>query len=80
MKPWYETPLANIGLRIGGLFLLAASWWCALRLPHAQGDIARLMLAAAVFLNASAGSALLWEGAGLWEPVEVSERWQHPKV
>lgn len=81
MKRWYETKAAAIGLRAGGLILLAIGAWSAIRLhqlalTNAHRDTASLVLAAICFLCASAGSALVWEGPGLWAPVEVSERWR----
>jgi hypothetical protein len=72
----------NIGLRAGGMAVLALGWWVAVRLHQlalaAPRDHASLMLllGAAVFLCGSIGSALLFVGPGLWEPVEVSERWR----
>jgi len=74
----------NIGLRAGGVAVLAVGWWVAVRLhqialaaprDHAS---AGMLLAAIVFLCGSAGSTLLFVGPGLWEPVEVSERWRRP--
>ncbi len=83
MKKWHETLVANVGLRAGGLALLAASWSVAIRLHQlALATSARdatsfmMLLAAIVFICGSAGSALLFVGPGLWETVEVSERWR----
>lgn len=84
MKQWHESPAANIGLRSGGIALIAVGWLVAVRLHHiALATPARdhnsslmLLLAAIVFLCGSAGSALLFVGPGLWESVEVSERWR----
>lgn len=83
MKKWNETAAANLGLRAGGLVLLAVCWSIAVRLhPVPPGATARdatsllMLLSAMTFLCGSAGSALLFVGPGLWETVEVSERWR----
>lgn len=83
MKKWHETVAANFGLRAGGLVLLAVCWAIAARLhPVPPGATARdamsllMLLSAMAFLCGSAGSALLFAGPGLWETVEVSERWR----
>lgn len=83
MKKWHETPIANVGLRVGGIVLAAVGWLLALRLHHlAQATAPRdmnmlaILLSAATFLCASAGSALLFVGPGLWETVEISARWR----
>jgi hypothetical protein len=73
----------NIGLRAGGVAVLAIGWWVAVRLhqlalatPPRDHSSAMMLLAAIIFLCGSAGSALLFVGPGLWETVEVSERWR----
>jgi len=83
MKRWHENRGADIGLRAGGAVLLGLGWLLAVRLHHmaqttGPRDASSLMilLSAATFLCASAGSALLFVGAGLWESVEVSARWK----
>ncbi|MBL0914937.1 MAG: hypothetical protein IBJ13_05315 [Sphingopyxis sp.] len=83
MKNWHQTLTANVGLRAGGVLLLGIGWAVAVRLHHmALGQPVRdtasimLLLAAVAFLCSSAGSALLLVGPGLWETVEVSERWR----
>lgn len=83
MKKWHETRAANIGLRALGIVLVGIGWLFALRLHHmalitGPRDPGALMiiLSAATFLSASAGSALLFVGPGLWETVEVSVRWR----
>ena len=84
MKKWHETLAANLGLRAGGVALLVLGWSVALRL-HQMALAASprettsfmMLLSAIVFLCGSAGSALLFVGPGLWETVEVSERWRH---
>ncbi|WP_156416979.1 hypothetical protein [Sphingopyxis sp. H050] len=83
MKNWHQTLAANVGLRAGGMLLLGFGWAVAMRLHHmALGAPVReaapltLALSAATFLCGSAGSALLLIGPGLWETVEVSERWR----
>lgn len=83
MKKWHDGFAANIGLRAGGVALLGLGGATAVRLHHiALGVPAReptafmMALAAILFLCGSAGSALLLVGPGLWETVEVSERWR----
>ncbi len=83
MKKWHETFAANLGLRGGGLALLAVGWSVAVRLHQMalttsprDATSFMMLLAAIVFLCGSAGSALLFVGPGLWETVEVSERWR----
>lgn len=83
MKKWHETLTANIGLRAGGIVLLGIGWLLAVRLHHMARTIGPrdtdsliILLSAVLFLCASAGSALLFVGPGLWETVEVSERWR----
>ncbi|ALJ12092.1 hypothetical protein [Sphingopyxis macrogoltabida] len=83
MKKWQETLAARLGLRIGGAMLLVIGWLVAVRLhclvqttPARDATSFMILLAALTFICGSAGSALLFVGPGLWEPVEVSERWQ----
>lgn len=83
MMKWHESAAANLGLRATGLALLAAAWLLAVRLHHMSQTISPrdatslvMLLSAVLFLCASAGSALLFVGPGLWEPVEISERWR----
>ena len=83
MKKWHETLAANLGLRAGGVALLVMAWSVAVRLhqmalatsPREPSSF-MMLLSAIVFLCGSAGSALLFVGPGLWETVEVSERWR----
>lgn len=83
MKQWHESLAANIGLRAGGVALLGIGWSVAARLhqialatPARDNSSFMMLLAAIVFICGSAGSALLFVGPGLWERVEVSERWR----
>lgn len=84
MKRLHESLAANIGLRTSGIALIAVGWSVAVRLHHiALATTGRdshsslmMLFAAIVFLCGSAGSALLFVGPGLWESVEVSERWR----
>ena len=83
MTKWHETLAANLGLRVGGLALLILGWSVAVRLHQLalttsprDATSFTMLLAAIVFLCGSAGSALLFVGPGLWETVEVSERWR----
>ncbi|HZG33274.1 MAG TPA: hypothetical protein VEZ59_08370 [Sphingopyxis sp.] len=83
MTKWHQTRPVDLGLRVVGAALLAAGWAIAVRLhqlapaasPRDAGSLL-LFLSATAFLCASAGSALLFVGGGLWERVEVSERWR----
>ena len=83
MKKWHETLGANLGLRSGGIALLALGWSVAVRLHQMaiaasarDATSSMMLLAAIVFICGSAGSALLIVGPGLWETVEVAERWR----
>lgn len=83
MKNWRKLWIARIGLRAGGGALIGVGWSLAVRLHHmAQAGFPRdamtgpMLLAAILFLCASAGSALLFVGPGLWDSVDVSERWR----
>ncbi|SEH12226.1 hypothetical protein SAMN05428974_0420 [Sphingopyxis sp. YR583] len=83
MKRWHESLAANIGLRTGGSALIVLGSSVAVRLHQLalatsgrDSSSFMMLLAAIVFLCASAGSALLFVGPGLWEIVEVSERWR----
>ncbi|WP_077145663.1 hypothetical protein [Sphingopyxis sp. KK2] len=83
MTYWHENRFAGIGLRAGGLALLALGGMVAVRLHHMalvtparDATSLTLLLSAIAFLCGSAGSALLFAGPGLWETVEVSERWR----
>ena len=83
MKRWHETLAANLGLRIGGVVLFVIGWSAAVRLHGLtltttvrDATSFMMLLAATIFLCGSAGCALLFVGPGLWETVEVSERWR----
>ena len=83
MTKWHESLAAKLGLRVAGAALLMLGWSAALRLhqmvlvtPAREANAIMMLLAAIVFLCGSAGSALLFVGPGLWEPVDVSERWR----
>ncbi|QCB55483.1 hypothetical protein E5675_14310 [Sphingopyxis sp. PAMC25046] len=83
MTKWHESAAANFGLRATGLSLLAVAWLVAVRLHQMFHTISPrdatplvMLLSAILFLCASAGSALSFVGPGLWEPVEISERWR----
>lgn len=82
MKQWHETIVAKIGLRIAGLVLLVSAWmaggWLRALVAGQSGRDAtapQLLLAALVFLSASAGMALAVMGPALWEMVTVPDRW-----
>lgn len=83
MKKWHETFAASLGLRAGGIALLILGWSVAVRLHQMalatsprEASSLMLLLSAIVFICGSAGSALLFVGPGLWESVEISERWR----
>jgi hypothetical protein len=87
MTKWHQTLFANMGLRVGGSGLLLLGWSAAVRLhqlalstPAREATSFMMLLAAIVFLCGSAGSGLLFVGSGLWESVEVSERWRRLPV
>lgn len=76
-------PEPNLGLRVSGIALLAFSAILAVSLhehalaaPPQEPTLAILLIAAAIYLSASFGSALLIVGLRLWEPVQVAERWR----
>ncbi len=82
MVAWHEKLGARIGLRVAGIGLLAFAWMACVWLQNmvrasasAEGSPLQCLLAAAVFASASAGLLLTFVGAGLWEPVMVSDRW-----
>lgn len=82
MSPWHPGWAAHVGLRIGGLILLATLWPQGLmlrRLVRASPLVtpADVALAAIAFLSASLGVALLLLGPDLWKPVALSDRWIH---
>ena len=81
MKRWYANPVPDFGLRMVGVALLAIGWAIGERLHQVATGISvrdasfpMMLLAAIAFLCISTGSALFFVGAGLSEPVEVSER------
>lgn len=83
MKRWHETLAANLGLRIGGAVLFVFGWSAAVRLHGLMltttvrdATSFMILLAATIFICGSAGGALLFVGPGLWETVEVSDRWR----
>ncbi|NWK98959.1 hypothetical protein DM806_25495 [Sphingobium lactosutens] len=82
MAYWHERLSARIGLRLAGLALLASVWPedALLRTlvsanPAGEASPSQVLLAALLFMTASAGMALAVMGAGLWAPVTVSDRW-----
>ena len=87
MKPWHETSAANFGLRATGMVCLGLGSLLAARLHQLaltgslrEAPTIPILLAALLFLCGSAGSALLFVGPGLWDRVEVSERWRRPSA
>lgn len=85
MKKSHRELAASLGLRACGVAMLAAVWPFAIRLhqlalvaPPRDASCLMISLATIAFLCGSVGSALLVAGSGLWEAVEVSERWRAP--
>lgn len=83
MAPWYERTGAKIGLRIVGLMLLISAWpeggllhRIVLATPATDMSATEFLLAALLFLTASAGAALVVMGPRLWKPVKLSARWE----
>jgi hypothetical protein len=79
---WHETITARIGVRAAGALLLILVWgashWLA-HLIHAgaphDATPAEFLTGALLFTSATAGSALLTCGSGLWKKTPVAERW-----
>lgn len=83
MCPWYRKLWVSIGLRAVGVAILGSAyveggWLCTLVHAHPRGDATpgEFLLAAILFASASAGTALAALGGRLWEPVQLSQRWQ----
>jgi hypothetical protein len=80
MAHWHPRPAAHVGLRLLGLGLITslgpqARWLHQLIDRSANVTLAQLLLAAACFLTASLGMALLLLGPDLWKPVRLAPRW-----
>ncbi|SEJ53163.1 hypothetical protein SAMN05518849_10839 [Sphingobium sp. AP50] len=82
MVQWHEKLVARIGIRVIGLALLGTAWMEGLWLqdlmaakPSADASLAQILLAALMFASVSLGLMLTIIGAGLWKPVQVSDRW-----
>jgi hypothetical protein len=71
--------LRGLSIRALGLALLGFAWTCgrALWLLHGEKSpgIEAFLLALAIFMSASIGSAMLIVGPCLFDKVEVSVRW-----
>lgn len=87
MKKWHETQAANMCLRLAGtifvgLAVLAASHLHALAHSTSAHEATTVMmfLAALTFWCGSVGSAFVIVGPKLWEPVQVSQRWQKAEL
>ena len=76
---------ADIGLRIGGLLLLALGA-CAIKLLYAQvhalpaheASLLEMVIGALGFLGLSVGGVLATLGRHIYDPVQISERWSEP--
>lgn len=84
MTRWHDHWMAKIGLRIAGLMLLASAWpeegllhRLVMASPAADMSPAQYLLAALLFLSATAGAALTAMGPRLWKPVTLSARWSN---
>jgi hypothetical protein len=81
MAAWHRSWRVDLGLRAAGLLLcgvalLAMRHLCAVQVHPQPAGVIAFGLAAAAFLGASGGSAMLILGGHLFEEVEVSERWR----
>ncbi|WP_313801797.1 hypothetical protein [Sphingobium sp.] len=82
MTPWHDHITAKIGLRIAGLMLLGSAWpeegllhRLVMARPAAEMSVTQFLLAALLFLSATAGVALTAMGPRLWKPAKLSARW-----
>jgi hypothetical protein len=82
MKTWHETLMAKVGLRIGGLAVLALAWVTGTTLyaqvhahPPAPAQLHELVRCALLVLLLIVGGCLTIVGPGLWEQVEIPRRW-----
>lgn len=78
---WHRSRRADLGLRAGGLCLLAIAGLAlrgliALHITSGDADAFAFLLALIAFLSASLGSAATVLGGHLFEEVEVSARWR----
>ncbi len=83
MADWHDHVAAKILVRLAGVVLLTGAWALAHLLarhvgtppPH-SGTGTEFLIAANLFMCASAGAALLIVGPSLWAPVTLAPRWQ----
>jgi hypothetical protein len=82
MIPWYENLWVRTTLHVVGLAILGSAYLEGFALyaamhghPTADASPGEFLLAGAMFLSASFGSALTIMGRRLWGPVQVSARW-----
>ena len=75
--------LADAGLRIGGLAMIARGvtsvYWLttlAYGVPPHEPSVLECLLAAAAFVGSSCGAGLLALGAHIHDPIEISVRWR----
>lgn len=81
MSKWHETPAANLGLRVGGLFTLCLAVAIGITLYHQvhshpvrDASLGELGLSTLFVLSMLTGAALLVVGPGLWKQIEVPGR------
>ena len=85
MASWHERRDVDLALRAGGLLLIAMAHGLAWLLTHDVHSHAGraatpfdLLLAAALFVAASAGTALLVVVRHLFDEIRVAARWARP--
>lgn len=81
MVAWHRSWMADIGLRLLGLFscgiaYAAFSHLSAMCSPASAPGVFAYALAVLGFLSASAGAALTFLGHHLFDQIEVSSRWR----
>ena len=83
MRNWHQDRRTDIGLRLAGAALWGLAWLAARQLAalhltqtHTDPDMWAALLAAAAFLCASLGAALIIQGCHIFDRVEIGERWR----
>ncbi|MCW3835906.1 hypothetical protein ACFQ1E_07630 [Sphingomonas canadensis] len=72
---WHRRTSAALLLRAAGMLLLSIAALAGQALRGMAPGALAMLLAAAAFLAASLGAALLFEGRGLFDLVPVPGRW-----